>query len=209
MDIKVEGITPPILAAALAQAKAGRAHILGEMMRCSPPPRRALSAHAPAVVAGRIDPSRNGAVIGGGGRTIKAICEATGADNIGLDDAGRVEITAPTAAAAQAALEFVMLLAEDPAPGAIFRGRKVASVLAFGAFVELAPGKQGLVHISELDAAPVADATRFCKARPPAPARAREKEQTPRGQLRPLLPPAPLLPAPPLFCPPFSCPPKP
>ncbi len=103
------------------------------------------------------DPSKRGNVIGGGGRTIKGVMEATGATNISIDDFGAVEIAAPSKPAAEAALEMVQVLADDIAPGRVFRARKVVQLATFGAFVEICPGKQGLVHVSELSTEHVAD----------------------------------------------------
>nr|ABF57675.1 chloroplast polyribonucleotide phosphorylase [Chlamydomonas reinhardtii] len=151
MDIKVEGITLDIMAKALQQAKAGRRHILDQMAKCAPPPANTLSAHAPRMMRLQIDPDKKGAVIGSGGRVIKQIRDVSGATAIDIDESGMVDVMAPSQDAAAKAIEFVKLLASDPEPGTIFRNKAVAGLAAFGCFVELCPGRQGLVHVSELD----------------------------------------------------------
>ena len=150
MDIKVEGITIQILKQALAAARVGRLHILERMAAASPPPRAAMSPEAPRVGRVRIDPSKAGTVIGPGGKNIRSICESTGATNIQIDDAGNVSITAPTQAALDAALAIVRGMCIELEVGAIYRGSSVTGVTEFGAFVEIAPGKNGLLHISEM-----------------------------------------------------------
>ncbi|KXZ45459.1 hypothetical protein GPECTOR_54g200 [Gonium pectorale] len=157
MDIKVEGITLEIMAAALAQAKTGRQHILREMERCNPPPARQLSRAAPRLLRIQIDPSKKGMVIGSGGRTIKQLLEATGATAINIDEEGRVDVTAPTEGAAALTLEYINLLVSDPEPGTVLRKRTVVSLTGFGCFVDLCPGRQGLLHVSELADPPVTD----------------------------------------------------
>ncbi|GFR41812.1 hypothetical protein Agub_g2582 [Astrephomene gubernaculifera] len=158
MDIKVEGITLDIMTAALAQAREGRRHILSRMLAsCQPAPAGQLSQHAPRVVRMKIDPSKVGAVIGSGGRTIKQLRESTGALEINLDDEGTVDVLAPSEASASLTQEFIQLLAGDPEPGTVLRQRPVVSLAAFGCFVEICPGRQGLVHLSELCEGQVAD----------------------------------------------------
>ncbi|KAI8473323.1 MAG: chloroplast polyribonucleotide phosphorylase [Monoraphidium minutum] len=164
MDIKVEGITLDIMRKAMAQAGEGRAHILKEMECCSPPPRRDLSTHAPVITMMRIDRSKIGALIGPGGKNIKAVGEASGA-TLEVDDNGDVWVSAPSRAAAQAAQDMVLAMTTSVEVGAIFRraaleSRPVVGVMPFGAFVEIAPGRQGLVHVSEYDRTPVADMAR-------------------------------------------------
>lgn len=163
MDIKVEGITLDIMATALQQAKAGRRHILQQMSRCDPPPSGKLAQGAPRLLRTRVDPSKKGALIGSGGRTIKQLMEASGATSINIEDDGQVEVCAPNEAAAQSALEMIELLASDPEPGRIFRQRPVAGIAAFGCFVELCPGLQGLVHVSELADPPVTEVSAAVK----------------------------------------------
>ena len=150
MDIKVEGITLDILEQALAAAKVGRVHILERMGAASPPPRGDLSPLAPRVGRTRIDPSKSGMVIGAGGKNIRSICDTTGATDIQIDEAGTVTISAPSQAALDAALALVRGMCIELEVGAIYRSVVVQSLTDFGAFVELAPGKTGLLHVSEL-----------------------------------------------------------
>ncbi|GLI65046.1 hypothetical protein VaNZ11_008469, partial [Volvox africanus] len=155
MDIKVEGITLDIMASALAQARTGRQHILEQMQRCNPPPSGCLSPYTPRMLRATVDPTKIGIVVGSGGRTIKQLKEVTGVTAINLDEEGRVDIVGPNEAAATQALELINLLVSDPEPGTVLRKRPVLSLAAFGCFVELCPGRQGLVHVSELaDPAP-------------------------------------------------------
>ncbi|EFJ41423.1 hypothetical protein VOLCADRAFT_107702 [Volvox carteri f. nagariensis] len=170
MDIKVEGITLEIMSSALNQAREGRRHILQQMERCSPPPAGRLNAHAPrllrTMVGGgprgelmceEVDPAKIGAIIGTGGRTIKQLKEVTGVTAIELDEDGRVNVVSPSQEAAARAMELINLLVSDPEPGTVLRQRAVTSVAAFGCFVELCPGRQGLVHVSELADPPPSD----------------------------------------------------
>ena len=150
MDIKVEGITLEILKQALAAARVGRLHILERMAAASPPPRSMMSPDAPRVGRTRIDPGKAGMVIGPGGKNIRSICESTGATNIQIDDVGNVNITAPSQSALDAALAVVRGMCIELEVGAIYRGSTVTGLTDFGAFVEIAPGKNGLLHISEL-----------------------------------------------------------
>ena len=150
MDIKVEGITIQILKQALTAARVGRLHILERMAAASPPPRATMSPEAPRVGRLRIDPSKAGTVIGPGGKNIRSICDSTGATNIQIDDAGNVSITAPSQTALDAALAIVRGMCIELEVGAVYRGSSVTGVTEFGAFVEIAPGKNGLLHISEL-----------------------------------------------------------
>ena len=150
LDIKVEGITVKLLEQALAAAKIGRTHILQRMSAASPPPRRTLSPQAPRVGRLRIDPSKSGMVIGAGGKNIRSICESTGATDIQIDETGAVTITAPSQEALDAALGIVRGTCVELEVGTIYRDVSVVSLTDFGAFVELAPGKVGLLHVSEL-----------------------------------------------------------
>ena len=150
MDIKVEGITIQILKQALTAARVGRLHILERMAAASPPPRATMSPEAPRVGRLRIDPSKAGTVIGPGGKNIRSICDSTGATNIQIDDAGNVSITAPSQTALDAALAIVRGMCIELEVGAVSRGSSVTGVTEFGAFVEIAPGKNGLLHISEM-----------------------------------------------------------
>jgi polyribonucleotide nucleotidyltransferase len=150
MDIKVEGITLDILKQALTAAQVGRTHILQRMAAASPAPRNSLSAFAPRVGRTRIDPAKAGMVIGSGGKNIRSICDATGATDIQIDEAGVVTITAPSQAALDGALAIVRGTCVELEVGTVYRGVAVLSLTDFGAFVELAPGKTGLLHVSEL-----------------------------------------------------------
>ena len=157
MDIKVEGITLDIMKKALAQAGDGRRHILGEMAKCNPPPQRALSKYSPKIVRLKIDPSKKGSLIGAGGKTINTIKAETKATAIDIDEDGNVEVTAGVDSNIELAVEFITLVTQDPPLGKIFRARKVSSIMAFGVFVELGPGREGLVHISQLDTIPLTE----------------------------------------------------
>ena len=150
MDIKVEGITLPIMESALQAAGEGRRHILGEMAKCSPPPRGALSAFAPRIRSMKIPVEKIGAVIGSGGRTARAIQESTGVE-IQIEQDGEVFLKGPSDEALVAAEESVRALAFDPETGRVYRGARVVQVAPFGAFVEVAPKRDGLLHVSEWD----------------------------------------------------------
>lgn len=163
MDVKVGGITAGIMAAVLTQAQRGRQHILKEMERCDPPPRAQLAPHAPRIVSLQVSPSKLRDVIGQGGRVKRSILDSTGAENIVVDDSGRLEVWGANAACVEAAVAAITLIVDTPKPGTIFRQRVVTSVVAFGAFVEIGPGRQGLVHSSELGLEPVPDIMRVLK----------------------------------------------
>lgn len=149
MDIKVEGITIEIMRTALEQAKHGRIHILDKMLEACPKSREQMSEHAPRIVTLQIKPSKIGTVVGPGGKQIRAIIEETGVD-INIDDDGTVSISSPNAQSVKRAKEIVESLTAEVEIGRIYTG-KVASVVAFGVFVEILPGKEGLCHISEFD----------------------------------------------------------
>ncbi len=149
MDIKISGLTPAMMAEALNQAKAGRAHILDKMMETLSAPRPELKAHAPRIITVQIPVDKIGAVIGPGGKTIRAIQESTGA-KIDIGEDGTVFIATSDGDAARMAREQVERLTESVELGRIYTG-KVVRVVDFGAFVELIPGQDGLVHISQLD----------------------------------------------------------
>ncbi len=149
MDSKLGGITFEILRSALAQARDGRNHILGEMAKCLSEPRAELNEHAPKVVAIFVPKDKIRDIIGPGGKMIRKISSDTGS-KIDVDDDGRVVIAAPTRAASEQALQTIRDLTEDPEIGRIYHGR-VTSIMPFGAFVEILPGREGLCHISELE----------------------------------------------------------
>lgn len=148
MDIKIEGITKEIMQAALEQAKEGRLQILGIMNQAISEPRAELSEYAPRIITFKINPERIRDVIGKGGTTIRAICEETSAI-IDIVDDGTVTIASADNAAAQEARRRVEQLTADVEVGTIYEGR-VAKLMDFGAFVTILPGRDGLVHISQI-----------------------------------------------------------
>ncbi|MDC0662465.1 polyribonucleotide nucleotidyltransferase [Marinobacter sp. SS21] len=148
MDIKINGITDEIMEIALQQAYDARQHILGEMAKVISVPRAELSARAPSITTLKIHPDKIRDVIGKGGSTIRGICDETGA-SIDLDDDGNVKIYAEDQAAAQAAMKRVQEITAEIEVGAIYKGR-VERIVDFGAFVNILPGKDGLVHISQI-----------------------------------------------------------
>ena len=149
MDSKLGGITFEILRNALEQAGEGRQHILGEMAKCLAEPRPELNPHAPKIVAVFVPKDKIRDIIGPGGKMIRKISEET-SSKIDVDDDGKVIIAAPNQASAESALETIRNLTEDPEIGRIYQGR-VTSIMPFGAFVEILPGREGLCHISELE----------------------------------------------------------
>ena len=148
MDIKVHGITIDILRQALEQARRGRLFILDKMLSVIDRPRPELSPYAPRMLTMEIDPDKIRDVIGPGGKTIRKIIEETGVQ-IDIEDDGRVFITAVDENAAHRAQEKIKALTRDVVVGEIYVGR-VTRLMNFGAFVEILPGKEGLVHISQL-----------------------------------------------------------
>jgi polyribonucleotide nucleotidyltransferase len=148
MDIKIAGVSSEILEKALSQAKRARLHILGIMEKTISAPAAEISEFAPKVVSAKIDVEKIGAIIGPGGKNIKALCEKYGV-KINVDDDGSVTIYGQTQKAAYDAKEAVMGIAEDPITGTIYDGI-VKRVMDFGAFIEILPGKEGLCHISRL-----------------------------------------------------------
>jgi len=148
MDIKIEGINREIMDAALKQAKEGRLHILGIMNQAISAPRAELSEYAPRIIAIKINPERIRDVIGKGGATIRALTEETGC-TIDIEDDGTVKIASADNNAAQEAVRRVKQLTADVEVGMIYEG-KVAKLMDFGAFVTILPGKDGLVHISQI-----------------------------------------------------------
>ena len=148
MDIKIEGITEEIMKQALQQAKAGRLHILGEMAHGLTAPRQELSDYAPRLLTIKIHPDKIREVIGKGGSTIQAITKETGTQ-IDIQDDGTIVIASVNAIAAQAAKARIEQITSDVEPGRIYEG-KVAKIMDFGAFVTILPGKDGLVHVSQI-----------------------------------------------------------
>ena len=149
MDLKIDGLTPEIIKAAFAQTHTARDYILDEvMLKAIAKPRADVSDYAPKMITIKIDPEKIGDVIGKGGKVIQAITAETGA-KIDIEDDGTVFIAAIDKNAGLKAKSIVEAIAFDPEPGAVFTG-KVTRLMSFGAFVEIAPGKEGLVHISKL-----------------------------------------------------------
>src|SRR5512146_927064 len=148
MDIKVAGITEEIMRTALAQAKDGRAHILGEMAKALGEARTELSAHAPRIETMSIPKDKIREVIGTGGKVIREIVAETGA-KVDIDDDGTIKIASSDPAKIEAARNWIRGIVAEPEPGTIYTG-KVASIVDFGAFVTFMPGKDGLVHVSEI-----------------------------------------------------------
>ncbi len=149
MDIKIQGISFEIFEKALAQAKAGRQHILGIMNQTLSTPRPELSPYAPRLTTIKIPTDMIGAVIGPGGKVIRQIVKDTGAE-INIEDDGTVIIASISAEGTEKALAIINKITEIPEIGKVYQG-KVTRILDFGAFVEFLPGKEGLVHISHLD----------------------------------------------------------
>ncbi len=148
MDIKIFGITREIMATALAQAREGRLHILGEMNKVLRTPREKMSEWAPTIITIKIDPEKIRDVIGKGGAVIRAITEETGT-TIDIENDGTVKIASVDGKAGRAALERIKLITADVEVGRIYDG-KVVRLMDFGAFVQILPGRDGLVHISQI-----------------------------------------------------------
>ncbi len=149
MDMKVHGLAPATLKKALAQAKEGRAFILEHMLKTLAGPRKELSPYAPRVESITINPDKIREVIGKGGETIQKITAETGTE-IDIKDDGTVMIASPDKAKIDAAKQWIASLTEEPEVGKIYVDKPVVSVLDFGAFVQILPGKDGLVHVSEI-----------------------------------------------------------
>jgi polyribonucleotide nucleotidyltransferase len=148
MDIKVHGLDRSILEKALRQARNGRLHILKEMSKAISAPRTDLSLHAPRIFTLTVKPDKIRDVIGPGGKTIRGIIEQCGVQ-IDVDDTGKVSIAAKDGESAQKAMDLIKGLTQEPEVGKVYQGI-VRKIMEFGAFVEILPGTDGLVHISEL-----------------------------------------------------------
>ena len=153
MDIKVHGLSREILQQALKQAYEGRMHIMKEMLDEIAEPRAELSPYAPRIISMQVDPDHIRTIIGPGGKTINKIIADTGV-KIDIDDTGLVYIAAPDMESAQAGVREIELLIKEPEPGEIYEG-KVTRILttakgSVGAFIEILPGKEGLLHISKM-----------------------------------------------------------
>ncbi len=150
MDLKIDGLTPEIIKNAFEVTKKGRFYILDNViLPCISEPRHDVSEYAPKMISTKIDPEKIREVIGTGGKVIQKICADTGA-KIDIEDDGSVFIAAVNKDNAYRALDIINAIVMDPEPGAIYTG-KVTRIIPIGAFVEYAPGKEGLVHISKLD----------------------------------------------------------
>lgn len=161
MDIKIQGITEEIMEIALQQANTARLHILGEMNRVIAKARDSVSENAPAMAMLKIDPDKIRDVIGKGGAVIRGITEATGA-SIDIDDDGNVRIYGEDATSRDAALDMVNAITAEAEVGRLYMG-KVARIVDFGAFVTIIPGKDGLVHISQIAAERVENVNDYLK----------------------------------------------
>jgi len=148
MDMKIKGISNATLKKALAQAKEGRLHILGKMAEAIAGPREELSKFAPRIFTMTIPTEDIGTVIGPGGKQIRAIIDASGVE-IDIQDSGLVTITSNDKEGADIAMKMIKDLTFKPTEGMIMTG-KVVRIIPIGAFVELAPGKDGMVHISQI-----------------------------------------------------------
>uniref|UniRef100_A0A7C9ACQ8 polyribonucleotide nucleotidyltransferase n=1 Tax=Opuntia streptacantha TaxID=393608 RepID=A0A7C9ACQ8_OPUST len=150
MDIKVGGITVPVMEQALLQAKTGRKLILAEMSKCSPPPSKQLSRYAPLIHVMKVRPETINLIIGSGGKTVRNIIEETGVESIDTQDDGTVKISAKNLASIEKSKAIISNLTMVPTIGDIYRDCEIKSILPYGVFVEIAPGREGLCHISEL-----------------------------------------------------------
>ncbi len=149
MDIKIDGITTEIMSDALMKAKTAREKILSVMNEALSQPRDSISEYAPSIITMKINPDKIGAVIGQGGKVIKSIQEETGS-TINIDDDGTILISSVDMEAGKIAYERIAAIVEEPEIGKMYKG-KVMRITNFGAFVEILPGKDALIHISELD----------------------------------------------------------
>jgi len=149
MDMKVHGLPTEILARALKEGKVGRDHILKHMLETIKEPRKEMSPYAPRVEAIKINPDKIREVIGKGGEVIQKITAETGTE-IDIKDDGTVMIASPDGASIEAAIKWIKGITEDPEVGAVYENVPVVSLLDFGAFVNILPGKDGLVHVSEI-----------------------------------------------------------
>ena len=149
MDIKIQGISFEIMETALAQAKEGRLHILGIMNKAITEPREQLSPFAPRLITMKVETDQIGLIIGPGGKTIQGMQRLFGVD-INIDDNGTVNIASPNKENAAKCKEYIKKLTATPEVGEIYDG-VITKIMDFGAFVEILPGKEGLLHISQID----------------------------------------------------------
>ncbi len=149
MDMKVHGLPVDVLKLALAQSKAGRAHILAHMLETLPRPKTEMSPYAPRVESMQINPDKIREVIGKGGETINKIIAETGAE-IDIKDDGTIFISSPDKKSIDGAIQYIKTITAEPEVGKIYEKVPVVTVMDFGAFVQIMPGKDGLVHVSEM-----------------------------------------------------------
>jgi polyribonucleotide nucleotidyltransferase len=161
MDIKIKGLNFAVLEQALAQAKEGREHILEKMEETISEARPALSPYAPRITTLQIPVDKIGAVIGPGGKNIRSLIEETGT-KIDIDDSGTVLIASTDGEMAEAAMRRIELMVKEPELNEVYEG-KVTRLMDFGALVEILPGKEGMVHISELEHRRVENVTDIIK----------------------------------------------
>jgi polyribonucleotide nucleotidyltransferase len=159
MDIKIQGITEEIMELALEQAHEARIHILGEMNKLISVPRTELNDNAPTMKTIKIDQDKIRDVIGKGGATIRGLCEETGA-SIDIEDDGTVRVYADDKAAAELAEAKILEITAEAEVGAIYEG-KVERIVDFGAFINILPGKDGLLHISQISSERVEKVTDY------------------------------------------------
>jgi polyribonucleotide nucleotidyltransferase len=149
MDIKIQGISFEIMEKALQQAKEGRLHILNVMNEAISQPREKLSEIAPRLISMKIDTEQIGMIIGPGGKTIQGMQRLYGVE-INIEDDGTINIASPNKENAQKCKDYIKKLTATPEAGEIYEG-VVTKLMDFGAFVEILPGKEGLLHISQID----------------------------------------------------------
>ena len=159
MDIKIQGITEEIMEIALEQAHEARIHILGEMNKLISVPRTELNDNAPTMKTIKIDQDKIRDVIGKGGATIRSLCEETGA-SIDIEDDGTVRVYADDKAAALLAESKILEITAEAEVGAVYEG-KVERIVDFGAFINILPGKDGLLHISQISSERVEKVTDY------------------------------------------------
>ena len=157
MDVKISGVTKEIMAKALEQAKRGRLFILQKMKEILAAPREHLATHAPRIFTMQINPEKIREVIGAGGKIIRGIVEQTGA-KIDIDDTGTINIASIDETSAQKAIDIIKGIVAEAEVGKIYMG-KVKRIMDFGAFVEIFPGTEGLLHISQISEKRIAKVT--------------------------------------------------
>jgi polyribonucleotide nucleotidyltransferase len=180
MDNKVGSLTRDVMRQALLQAREGRLHVLKEMERAISAPRGDLSVHAPRIVTIRIKPDRIRDVIGPGGKVIRSIVEETGA-KIDVEDDGTVYVASSDGTAMQRALDRIRAVTAEAEPGRIYQGT-VRKIVDFGAFVEILPGTDGLLHISQIGPGRVARVTDVLKEGDRVPVKVLEVDR--QGKIR-------------------------